>query len=155
MRFITKYSHLIYFLYCLYFLSIDATAACPNLTLNFANINQSGCGVPQVVTFDNTSTGTNANNTTTYFWRINGVLVDSTLNTAPHFTYSFLAPGTYTVRLIARTTGNCRDSIQQNITITSAAPAVYNGASALSFNPVWNNCILNPLQSNSYTINIA
>lgn len=155
MRFITKYPQLICILYCLYFLSTEVTAACPNLTLNFANINQSGCGVPQLVTFDNTSTGTNANNTTTYFWRINGVLVDSTLNTAPHFTYSFLAPGTYTVRLIARTTGNCRDSIQQNITITSAAPAVYNGASALSFNPVWNNCILNPLQSNSYTINIA
>ena len=133
----------------------QASAACPNLTLSYTHPGQNGCGVPQNIVFNNTSTGTAANNNTWYYWRVNGVLVDSSINTIPNFTYSFGAPGNYTVRMIARTAGNCRDSIQQNIVITSNTPQVYNGAALLSYQPIWNNCILNPLQNDNFSINIA
>ena len=134
---------------------VSVHAACTNLNLSFTNTAQNGCGVPQNIVFDNTSTGTNANNNVKYYWRVNGVLIDSTINTGPNFNYAFLAPGTYTVRMIARTAGNCRDSIQHNITITSASPQVYNATATLTYQPVWNNCILNPLQNDNYTVNIS
>ncbi len=142
--------------FCLVVLGLNqASAACPNLTLSFTHPGQNGCGVPQNIVFNNTSTGTAANNNTWYYWRVNGVLIDSSLNTIPNFTYSFGAPGTYTVRMIARTVGNCRDSIQQNVVITSNTPQVYNGLGALSYQPIWNNCILNPLQNDNFNISIA
>ncbi len=155
MRLIRKNPNLIFILWCLLLSPAIGNAACPNLTLSFTNPGQTNCGVPASITFDNTSTGTGANNTTWYYWRVNGVLIDSTLNTVPNFTYAFPAPGTYTVRMIAKTLGNCRDSISQNVTITSGAPQVYNGAGVLTYTPTWNNCILNPLQSNSYNISIS
>lgn len=103
-----------------------SNAACPNLNLSFVVPPQVGCGVPQNFVFDNTSTGTNANNTS-YIWKIDGVRVDSTRGTATNFNYTFSGPGTFIVRMVAITPGNCRDSIQQSVTITSGAPLVYDG----------------------------
>lgn len=150
-----QHLHLTILIVLLKLIPATVSAACPNLNLSFTNPGQSGCGVPQTIVFDNTSTGTGANNNTSYLWKINGVRVDSTFNTGPNFSYTFTAPGTYTVIMVARTAGNCRDSIQQTVTITSGAPQVYNGAGVLSYTPIWNNCILNPLQSNNYIVNIS
>ena len=142
--------------FCLVIFNLThASATCSNVTLSFTQPGQNGCGVPQNIVFNNTSTGTAANSNTWYYWHVNGVLVDSTLNTVPHFTYSFGAPGNYIVRMIASTTSNCRDSIQQNIIITSNTPQVYNGAAVLSYQPIWNNCILNPLQNDNFSIGIS
>lgn len=131
-----------------------SNAACPNLNLSFVVPPQVGCGVPQNFIFDNTSTGTNANNTS-YIWKIDGVRVDSTRGTAANFNYTFSGPGTFIVRMVAITPGNCRDSIQQSVTITSGAPLVYDGNLALTFTPRWTNCIINPLQSNNYNISLS
>lgn len=129
-------------------------AACPNLNLSFVSPTQSGCGVPQYFSFNNTSTGTNANNVA-YIWKIDGIRVDSTFSTVPHFNYTFGGPGTFVVRMVAITAGNCRDSIQQSVTITSLAPLVYDGNLALTFTPRWSNCIINPLQNDNYNISIS
>lgn len=131
-----------------------AYAACPNLNLSFTVPTQVGCGVPQNFSFDNTSTGTNANNVA-YIWKIDGVRVDSTFGTVPNFNYTFGGPGTFVVRVVAITPGNCRDSIQQSVTITSGAPLVYDGNLALTFTPRWTNCIINPLQSNNYNMSVS
>ncbi len=131
-----------------------AYAACPNLNLSFTVPTQVGCGVPQNFSFDNTSTGSNANNVA-YIWKIDGVRVDSTFGTVPNFNYTFGGPGTFVVRVVAITPGNCRDSIQQSVTITSGAPLVYDGNLALTFTPRWTNCIINPLQSNNYNMSVS
>lgn len=132
----------------------QSLAACPGITtLNFNTLSNTGCGIPRAVVFDNVSTGGQAA-ASGYIWKINGTRVDSTYGTAPHFSYSFLSAGTHTVRLIV-VSGTCRDSVQKNINITSAAPRVYDGNGNLSHTPTFNNCIINPLQAINFPVSLS
>ncbi|MCU0421369.1 MAG: PKD domain-containing protein [Bacteroidia bacterium] len=132
---------------------VSAQNRCANLSLSFNVPAQNGCNVPSYFSFANTSTGSLAA-TSTYLWRIDGVRVDSTFGTTP-FNYAFPGPGTYTVRMVSRTPGGCRDSIQQTVTITSGAALIFDGFGAFTFNPRWSNCIINPLQSSNYSIQVS
>lgn len=129
-------------------------AACSGITtLDFSIPALSGCGIPKTITFDNVTTGGQANNSG-YIWKVNGVRVDSTFGTAPNFSYTFLGAGTHVVRLIV-VRGTCRDSVQKNVTITSGAPQVYGGNGLPSYTPTFNNCILNPIQSANYSVTLS
>lgn len=130
-------------------------AACPDITtLNFTIPTQAGlCGIPKTLVIDNVTSGPQANNSG-YIWKVNGVRVDSTYGTTPHFTYSFLGAGSHTVRLIV-VRGTCRDSVQKNVNITSNAPQVYGGNGLPSYTPTFNNCILNPVQTANYLVTLS
>lgn len=113
--------------------------ACPGLTPSFS-VSAPGSCLPRNATFTNTSTGPDAA-TTTYIWKINGTVVDTTVGLVSK-THKFTAPGTYTLRLIGITLGNCPDSVQFNFTVNAASvPRVEDGNGNASYAPVWQNCI--------------
>jgi len=128
--------------------------ACTGLSVSFS-LSSTGCGIPQSISISNSSTGANAS-TTSFIWKINGVRFDSTYSTTPGTFYSALTPGTYIFNVIAKTASGCYDSsVNHTITVTTKAPAIYDGLGNLVYNPVWTNCIMNPLASNAYSIGIS
>lgn len=108
-----------------------------------------GCNAPLTITMTNTSTGTQANTTGFYLWLVNGVQVDSTFGTAQTATAVLSGGGTYTITMrIRRTNSGCSQNINQSYSFGSNAPRILNGAGVPSFNPVFTNCITNPLNLN-------
>jgi gliding motility-associated-like protein len=131
----------------LFLLSDSGYAQSCVITPNFNFTVAPGCGVPRLVTFTNTSTGTNANNLAYYLWRVNGVVVDSTFGTAPNGTYMLPGAGTYTFSVVARRIGSAcsNTNTKAPFVFSSNAPRVNDGNSVPSFTPAFTNCITNPL----------
>ncbi|MFI5222545.1 MAG: hypothetical protein ACHQK8_09480, partial [Bacteroidia bacterium] len=128
--------------------------ACGGLTPGFT-ISSTGCGIPRTITITNTTTGINAS-TSSFIWKVNGTRFDSTYNTATGTFYTTALPGSYTFKLIARTSAGCYDSsVSNTVSISTNAAPVYDGLFNPVFNPVWTNCIVNPLATNSYTVPIS
>lgn len=125
-------------------LSTVAEAACTRITPQFTYSLSSTCGVPVVITFTNTSTGT-SQNVATYSWRIGSTQFRSVVGKGS-VTYRITAPGNYTFKLYATDTGSspCRDSVIKTITITRKAPRVKDGNAVFTYSPEFSNCISLP-----------
>lgn len=132
-------------------------AQCTNLTTSLPVITPpAGCSYPRAITFTNGSTGTLAA-TTTYSYRIvGGAIFDSVVGTSSR-TYMAPAPGTYTIRMIARTAGGCIDSSKtRSFTVSGGSiPRIYDGNGTPSTSPVFRNCILNPSAPNAFQVDIS
>ncbi|MES2780527.1 MAG: PKD domain-containing protein [Bacteroidota bacterium] len=133
------------------------SAQCTNLTTSLPTITPPvGCSYPRAVAFTNLSTGTLAA-TTTYSYRIvGGAIFDSVVNTLPR-TYMAPGPGTYTIRMIARTPGGCVDSSKTRaFTVTGGSlPRIYDGNGTPSTAPIFRNCILNPAGPNAFQVDLS
>lgn len=76
-------------------------AQCPDVNSAFTTSQTDICGPgPQVITFNNTSTGLNAG-TATYEWFLNGVSFDNTAGLAAPVNSNISAVGSYTYMLVA------------------------------------------------------
>lgn len=119
----------------------QAEAACSRITPSFTYSRSSACGIPVILTFTNTSTGT-SQNLARYSWRVGNTEFkrDTGKKTV---TYMITAPGTYTFKLYATDTGRspCVDSFITTITISRKAPKVKDGSGVFTFTPVFVNCI--------------
>jgi gliding motility-associated-like protein len=86
-----------------------------NVTAGFTYTPPSGCSVPETVSFQNTSVGTNL----TYLWNF-GDNTTSTLQNPPPHVYS--AAGTYTVTLTVTNQQGCTNTFTHPNPITIGAP---------------------------------
>lgn len=137
---------------------IHVKAQCNGITANFTFSVAPGCAVPKTVTFTNTSTGANANNNAYYIWFVNGVRFDSTFGTATPPAYSIPGGGSYVFSVQARRVG-CANVINTSTkpatNVTSTAQQIYDGNGNLTYTPVWNNCIINPLAPDNFDITVG
>lgn len=121
-----------------------SNAACTRITPAYTHSLSSTCGVPTLITFTNTSTGT-SQNLATYSWRIGNSQFRSVVGKSS-VTYLITSPGTYTFKLYATDTGTspCKDSVIKTIVITRTAPKIKDGNGVFTYSPIFENCISLP-----------
>ncbi len=146
------FSLFLFVLVCVFF--GKQAQACTNLTVSFST-SSTGCGIPKAISITNLSTGSLAA-TTSYIWKVNNTRFDSTFGNSTPTGFTALTPGTYVFKVLARTPGGCWDSsFTASVIVTSFAKRVFNGFNVATFTPVWNNCIINPVAPNSFTLNLS
>ena len=153
MQYLYKVSLLFQVLF--FFPFTNLLAACPNVTASFSIAQSHTCGIPRYLTLTNTSTG-NDTATSKYYWYINGVRVDSSVGREMKFRTLYI-PGTYQISLVAKSPNDttCRDSTTQSVTVSSNKPRIYDGSFALTYSPVWSNCITQLGSNLVYTLQLS
>lgn len=139
---------------------VHAQAQCANNILNVAintPIVPAGCR-PVTVGVSTTPTTGSGEATATYQWFINGVLLDSVVNTANrNLPFN---PGIYTIQVVGRATTGCLDTATRVFTV-SAGTGIAGIVDPPRINtptlrPIWTRCNTNPNNpSNSFTINVV
>lgn len=120
---------------------VKLQAACGNLTPSFSNASNKTCGLPQVITLTNTSTG-NSRNVATYKWYVGSTLLSTQVGKSTQ-KYTINTAGSYTFKLVAIDTGKvgCKDSTSTTITISASVPRILDGNGVNTYSPIWENCI--------------
>jgi PKD repeat protein len=84
----------------------------PEALFSYQVVSQDSCGVPQTLQFSNSSNGS-----ITYFWDFNLDNPGVYTSTLTHPTFTYTAPGTYRIRLIAQNGLGCTDTLIQQYRI--------------------------------------
>ena len=145
----------VYLLAVLVFLGLSELSACPNITPRFTFSNSHSCGIPAVLSITNTSTGSFASSTnTTYLWKVNGKIADTTTGLAAPSTVLITKTGLSSIEIISIDSTGCRDSFTSTTTITTSAPTIKDGNGAYSHTPEWLNCIQFRTDSDSFLVKL-
>jgi gliding motility-associated-like protein len=89
----------------------------PGVTAEFSNSNPASCTAPFTVNFQNLTSGPG---TMSYQWDLG----NSTTSTASDPSTIYNAAGTYNVKLVARSSFGCEDSITKPVTLTTYTTAI-------------------------------
>ncbi len=138
-----------------FILSFNKVKACSNVTPTFTYSNSHTCGVPAVLNFTNTSSGSASNSSTTkYVWKVNGKVVDTTYGlTAPNVIL-LKSVTLHKIEMVAIEAGGCRDSFNTNVNVTTRAPQLLDQFGGSSYTPSWLNCIQYRTDPDSFLVNL-
>jgi len=130
--------------------------ACSSVTPKFTYVNNHSCGIPGKIALTNTSTGTSASSSNTkYYWKLNNVIVDSTVGLASPNSMLLTNVGNHDLKVIVKDSTGCVDSSSTTATVTSKAPKVYDQYGASTYAPSWLNCIVYRADPDSFEIKVS
>jgi gliding motility-associated-like protein len=117
-----------------------STYAC-SVTPNFTYVVSNTCGLPNVLSIKNTSTGT-FNTSAKYWWKVNGKTIDTTLG-LDSIVVLLKKTGTNTIKLFVRDSSGCVDSTSaSSVTVTTNAKTIIDQSTFGSHSPQWVNCLM-------------
>lgn len=117
-------SLLILLIFFLPAIHLNGQQCLPNLDPSFTyTISNNGCGSPSIIDFTNTSTGAQATSST-YYWRINFMVFDTTTGLTPPSSLSRYA-GNHSIVMIAVSPTGCKDTFIAATTIVPKPQASF------------------------------
>lgn len=117
-----------------------STYAC-SVTPNFTYVVSNTCGLPNVLSIKNTSTGT-FNTSAKYWWKVNGTTIDTTMG-LDSIQVLLKKTGVNTIKLFVKDSSGCVDSSSaSSVTVTTNAKTIIDQSNFASHSPQWVNCLM-------------
>jgi gliding motility-associated-like protein len=115
------------------------TYAC-NVTPSLNLSNNHTCGLPGVIQYQNSSTGSTVSQSK-FWWKINSILQNDTILGRDSGVFILSKPGVNVIKLFVKDSAGCIDSVSSNITVTTSAKTIKDMNFNYTHNPVWMNCL--------------
>lgn len=110
------------------------------ITPSFTNSLSHTCGLPTIVSVNNTSTGT-LSNSASYWWKVNYALASDTITGKTSKTFYLKRPGANYIKLFVKDSSGCIDSAGLTVTVTTNAKSILDQNLVYTYQPSWMNCL--------------